>query len=386
MERDAILAHGVTGFVRETYMKRADGYETYVCNGCGTIPVYNDKENLFLCPMCDGPVRFIGETAATLEPLPPVKRSLTSFSKVEMPYAMKLLDNELATYMNIGMRVLTDQDVTKFRGPPIQELTADQTRELLAAPLPQRVLPETEVPEMIEQKDEATVRLEDLAALGAIGKDDEALEAAAAAEEEAVNASGFPGSLQLDTGSAVPAAPVPTVNGQPAGVNLPLLVAQPQQGNLLNVPAALPPPDGGIQEVGFDAIPEVASGPPMALGPGAGSVNAGSVNVQTTSQPVLVVPVNFGQQQSGAEFLNAAVPGAPRTLAVDTSAQAMNAVGLPALPPPPQRGGSKPRSRSQSPGSRGVGGGTVTVNKMGSGGGEPMSSSPNVRVTVMKQG
>lgn len=388
MERDAILAHGVTGFVRETYMKRADGYETYVCNGCGTIPVYNEKENLFLCPMCDGPVRFIGETAATLEPLPPVKRSLTSFSKVEIPYAMKLLDNELATYMNIGLRVLTDQDVTKFRGPAYEELTADQTRELLAAPLPQRVLPETEVPEMIEQKDEATVRLEDLAALGAIGKDDEALEeaaAAAAAAEEAVNASGFPGSLQLDTG-AVAAAPVPTVNGQPAGVNLPLLVAQPQQGNLLNVPAALPPPDGGIQEVGFDAIPEVASGPPMALGPAAGSVNAGSVNVQTTSQPVLVVPVNFGQP--GAELLNAAVPGAPRTLAVDTSAQAMNAVGLPALPPPPQRGGSAPRgSRSRSPGFRGSsGGGAVTVNKMGSGGGEQMSSSPNVRVTVMKQG
>lgn len=378
MERDAISGHGIMSFVQESYMKRADGYETIICNGCGTIPIYNDRESLYMCPLCDGPVRFIGETATNLEPVPPIKRSLTTFSKVEIPYAMKLLDNELNTYLNIGMRFLTDKDLKSFRQPPLQELTADQERELLAAPLPQRVLPETGAPEMIEQAEAPEVRLEDLAALGAIDAGENALP-----EEEL---SSGPANLvapallapSLNQGASL----APSLSGvPPPGNNIPLVVVQPgAQQTVFNAPAALMnvSQPQGLEEVDVGTLPDSApQAPPMALAPNMG------VNVQTASQPVLVVPVNFGQQ-SGAELLPAAVPGAPQTLAVDTTAQGMNAVGLPALPPPPQRGGS--RSRSVSPRGGMPSGGNVTVSKLGGGGGGATMNTPHVRVTVNKQG
>lgn len=45
MERDALVGHGITSFLNESIMKRADGSSAIVCNGCGTIPIYNEKEN-----------------------------------------------------------------------------------------------------------------------------------------------------------------------------------------------------------------------------------------------------------------------------------------------------------------------------------------------------
>ena len=143
MEVHAVLGHGISDFLRESLMKRADGYSTIICNGCGTIPIYNEKEGLTICPSCDGPVKYIGETANTLEILPPTKRSVATFSKVEIPYAFKLLDQEMGAYLNMGMRVLTEKDVKHFRGPPLGELTADEDERLLSTTLPERVLLDT---------------------------------------------------------------------------------------------------------------------------------------------------------------------------------------------------------------------------------------------------
>ena len=173
MERDAIIGHGISDFLRESLMKRADGYTTILCNGCGTIPIYNEKDHLYICPMCDGPIGYIGDTANTLEIIPPMKRSVVSFSKVEIPYAFKVLEQEMNAYLNMGMRVLTTNDVEHFRKPPIKELTADQQRVLLEGKLPDRILPETEIPEFLPEPEEPEVRLEDLEALGAIEKEPE---------------------------------------------------------------------------------------------------------------------------------------------------------------------------------------------------------------------
>jgi ribA/ribD-fused uncharacterized protein len=54
----------------------------------------------------------------------PVKKSRNTFSKVAMPYAMKLLDQELITYMNAGFRYLTDNQTRKFREPT--EMSLDE--------------------------------------------------------------------------------------------------------------------------------------------------------------------------------------------------------------------------------------------------------------------
>ena len=118
MERDALIAHGVTEFLQESMMKRSDGTTFWICNGCGTMPIYNEAQKLFVCPLCDGPITFQGETADTIGLVLPVKKSRTTFSQIEVPYALKLLDQELTTYANTSLRFLTEKHVRTFRDLP----------------------------------------------------------------------------------------------------------------------------------------------------------------------------------------------------------------------------------------------------------------------------
>lgn len=120
MERDAILAHGVTLFLQESMMKRSDAASFWICNGCGTIPISNEKEGLFICPMCDGPIEFSGTLVENLSLIKPLKRSRVTFSKIEMPYAMKVLDQELTTYTGTGMRFVTERSVGRLRDSMIE--------------------------------------------------------------------------------------------------------------------------------------------------------------------------------------------------------------------------------------------------------------------------
>jgi len=117
MERDVLIAHGASAFLRESLMKRSDGASFYICNGCGTIPITNEAQGLFICPLCDGPLTYQGETAETIGLVLPVRKSRSTFSRIEMPYAMKLLDQELTTFMNAGCRFLTEKPVRRFREP-----------------------------------------------------------------------------------------------------------------------------------------------------------------------------------------------------------------------------------------------------------------------------
>jgi DNA-directed RNA polymerase II subunit RPB2 len=173
MERDAIVGHGIMDFVHESYMKRADAYQTFICNGCGTIPIYNEGKRLFLCPLCDGPVKFIGDTPGTLELLPPNKRSMTTFSKVEIPYATKVFEHELEFLENTFMRFLTTRDIKRLRGAPLVELTADQQAAALESRLPERVVLDTAVPERIEPKEDLEYKPEDWTAMGFSARDEE---------------------------------------------------------------------------------------------------------------------------------------------------------------------------------------------------------------------
>jgi DNA-directed RNA polymerase II subunit RPB2 len=127
MERDVLIAHGITDFLTESMMKRSDGTTFYICNGCGTIPIYNSAQNLYVCPLCDGPLTFAGETSENLALVLPVKKSRTTFSRISMPYALKLLDQELTTYMNGGMRFLTERGARRFREPT--ELETQEKQE-----------------------------------------------------------------------------------------------------------------------------------------------------------------------------------------------------------------------------------------------------------------
>lgn len=358
MERDAILGHGISGFLQESIMKRADGYTTIVCNGCGTIPIFNEREQLTICPMCDGPVKYIGATANNLEILPPLKRSVATFSKINIPYAYKLLDQEMNAYMNMGMRVLTEADVKHFRGPPLGEITADEETRLLGTVLSERVLLDTEVPAMIIPPEEVEVKPEDLAALGL------------SVEEE------------KEKEELTKIVDVPQPNGQTNTFTIQL-----PQGMNMNPNANTQVPNtSGIEETTLDDIPYSEEGgtpAPQMQGGGGG----GGVNVQTTNQPVLVIPMNVGVPAARTEYYNSPMPGAPGTFAVDTSPGAMKSLGLPL---PQQRvaaagGGTTRRSSGGGSFNRGGGGGAapvVTVQRQGAG----PSNNPNVRVQVTKQG
>ena len=115
MERDSLCAHGISSFLQESMMKRGDGTTFWICNGCGRIPIYNDAEKLFVCPTCDGPLEYSGLTPETLMLQMPTKQSRVTFSRIAMPYTMKLLDQEMTSIGNMGFRIVTEGAVTKMR-------------------------------------------------------------------------------------------------------------------------------------------------------------------------------------------------------------------------------------------------------------------------------
>jgi DNA-directed RNA polymerase II subunit RPB2 len=382
MECWALQGHGVSGFFQESLMKRADEYETWICNGCGTQPIYNEAEELFICPTCDGPVKYVGSTANTLEIMPPNKRSAATFSKVQIPYAMKLLNQEFNTYMNIGMRFLTAKDMEVFRHPPYEEMTAERRDALLSAALPERVLPETEVPEMLEQKEDALASVDDLTAMGVVPEGEEE-------QEEAPGAAIVAPMAQPTTSFNI--GPVAGVTN---GMNITMNAAQPQNKQ-----------QDGLEEVDLDELP-LANAPqanaaqanapqanalqanaPQANAPQA-NVQPGTINVQTNNQPVMVIPMNVAPPP--AEVIAPPAPGAPSTIAVDTSNAARAAQGLPAVAP---RNATRNANAPRNNGTRRVGfnvpanagTGAVSVNKLGSSDNGPAPAA-NVRVNVMKQG
>lgn len=115
MERDSLCAHGVALFQQESMMKRGDGTEFWICNGCGRVPIYNEAESLFICPTCDGPLEYTGVDATTMTMQLPTKQSRVTFSRIAMPYTMKLLDQELTTFGNMGIRFVAEGTVGRLR-------------------------------------------------------------------------------------------------------------------------------------------------------------------------------------------------------------------------------------------------------------------------------
>jgi DNA-directed RNA polymerase II subunit RPB2 len=186
MERDALAGHGVARFLRESIMERSDKTLFRVCNGCGTVPIFNDRQNLFICSLCDGPVQFIGTTAQNMEILPTVKRSLVTTSLVEMPYATKLLADELGTFMNMGIRVLTANGLSGLKDPTDDTLPEGLSiKNALAQPLPNLVLPETRVPEYRDVPEEEVVPSEEnLYAMGVLQRPGDVEDMGAEGDEE----------------------------------------------------------------------------------------------------------------------------------------------------------------------------------------------------------
>jgi DNA-directed RNA polymerase II subunit RPB2 len=112
MERDGVLAHGASAFLNESFMIRGDEYYMAVCNKTGGIAIYNSSINLFLSPFADGPIQFTTGTDGKTN-IQNISRFGRSFSIVRVPYALKLLIQELQT-MNIQMRIITEENIDQL--------------------------------------------------------------------------------------------------------------------------------------------------------------------------------------------------------------------------------------------------------------------------------
>jgi DNA-binding transcriptional MerR regulator len=124
MERDGIMAHGLSYFLNESYMIRGDEYYMAVCNKTGAIAVYNPERNLFLSPFSDGPLVFSNSKDGQ-----PVLDALSiygrSFSILRIPYALKLLIQELQV-MNVQMRIITEENVDQLLNLSYQSQNIDK--------------------------------------------------------------------------------------------------------------------------------------------------------------------------------------------------------------------------------------------------------------------
>jgi DNA-directed RNA polymerase II subunit RPB2 len=85
MERDAMIAHGASRFTRGRMYDASDKFSVHVCKDCGMIAAYNDERHIHYCRTCE---------------------NRAGFAYVELPYACKLLFQELIT-MNVAPRIVT---------------------------------------------------------------------------------------------------------------------------------------------------------------------------------------------------------------------------------------------------------------------------------------
>lgn len=114
MERDAVISHGMAGFLQESMMHRADAYRMAVCNKTGMIAIYNENKDLMISPGADGPLQYSGslEKEGEIE-IKQITKHGRSFSLVEVPYSLKLLMQEMQG-LNVHMRLITDDNINQL--------------------------------------------------------------------------------------------------------------------------------------------------------------------------------------------------------------------------------------------------------------------------------
>ena len=80
-----MCSHGASRFTKGRIYDASDAFSVHVCKKCGMIAAYNNEKHIHLCKMCE---------------------NRTDFDYVELPYACKLMFQELMT-MNIAPRIMT---------------------------------------------------------------------------------------------------------------------------------------------------------------------------------------------------------------------------------------------------------------------------------------
>ena len=112
MERDGVIAHGMSTFLYDSLMNRGDAYKVSICNHSGTLAIYNKQTDHFYSPFVDGPIQYDVLDKTTYIPNLITKYG-KEFSIVEIPYSFKLLMQELTT-MNVQMRLITADNIEQL--------------------------------------------------------------------------------------------------------------------------------------------------------------------------------------------------------------------------------------------------------------------------------
>ena len=95
MERDVMLSHGISRFCKERLYDVSDKYSVHICKRCGMIASYNDGSKK----------SFINDTFITHHCK--TCNNSTDFALVELPYAYKLMSQELQT-INVLPRLIVE--------------------------------------------------------------------------------------------------------------------------------------------------------------------------------------------------------------------------------------------------------------------------------------
>ena len=95
MEVDCLVSHGISHFLKERLMDASDNYRIFVCNECGMLATYNSSSNAGFCSPC---------------------KNASNFSELRVPYAFKLLTQEIET-MGVGVRYLAGDRISLLQPP-----------------------------------------------------------------------------------------------------------------------------------------------------------------------------------------------------------------------------------------------------------------------------
>ena len=85
METICKIAHGLGSSLKERFMECSDNYRVFVCKKCKMPAIVNPEKNIYQCKAC---------------------KNTTNFAEIRIPYAAKLLFQEVQT-MSIGTKFIT---------------------------------------------------------------------------------------------------------------------------------------------------------------------------------------------------------------------------------------------------------------------------------------
>lgn len=85
MERDCMIAHGSSQFLKERMLDASDNYRLFICQRCGLRGIVNPEKDIYICKNC---------------------HNQTAFSEVRIPYGFKLCTQELEA-MSISTKIIT---------------------------------------------------------------------------------------------------------------------------------------------------------------------------------------------------------------------------------------------------------------------------------------